>query len=393
VEVNLAPPRDELVKRAAELVPLLQANALWQEEHRRLHPESVEAMIEAGIFRMRVPVRFGGYETDARTMAEVAMHLGRGDASIAFTVALWWITSWLIGLFPDEVQDEIFAKRDVRACGTLAPTGTATKRDGGIVVSGRWGFNTGADYSDWKILSALLPAPDGGMEPIMAIAPLADLEIVDDWYVSALRGTGSVTAVAGELFIPARRYVPIAPLLQQRYFSKVNADRPIYRAPMIPAVSAATIGKLLGIAMGAQEAFMERLPGRAISFTGYTSQREAPVTHARVAEAALLIDETRLHCERLVTMVDEKGQANEAWTMEERGYARMAVSRACQLAKSAVDVLAMASGASSIYDSVRIQRIQRDVQAVTLHALNLPDTNLELYGRILCGLEPNSPYI
>ena len=65
----------------------------------------------------------------------------------------------------------------------------------------------------------------------------------------------------------------------------------------------------------------------------------------------------------------------------------------CQLGKQAVDILATASGGSSIYSNVPIQRIQRDVHAVNLHALMHPDTNLELYGRILCGLEPNTLYI
>jgi len=53
----------------------------------------------------------------------------------------------------------------------------------------------------------------------------------------------------------------------------------------------------------------------------------------------------------------------------------------------------MASGGSSNYSTVPIQRIQRDITAINLHALNLPATNLELYGRILCGLEPNTFFV
>ena len=64
-----------------------------------------------------------------------------------------------------------------------------------------------------------------------------------------------------------------------------------------------------------------------------------------------------------------------------------------QRAKEAVDILNTASGGSSIYQSVPIQRIERDVQTLNLHAIIHPNTNLELYGRILCGLEPNTHYI
>ena len=64
-----------------------------------------------------------------------------------------------------------------------------------------------------------------------------------------------------------------------------------------------------------------------------------------------------------------------------------------QLSKEAIEIFAGASGGSSIYLDIPIQRINRDVQAVNLHALMHPDTNAELYGRVLCGLEPNTLYI
>jgi hypothetical protein len=63
------------------------------------------------------------------------------------------------------------------------------------------------------------------------------------------------------------------------------------------------------------------------------------------------------------------------------------------LGKAAVDILSLASGGSSIYHEVPMQRIARDMHAVNLHTLMTPETNLELYGRLLCGLEPNSQYI
>jgi hypothetical protein len=60
-------------------------------------------------------------------------------------------------------------------------------------------------------------------------------------------------------------------------------------------------------------------------------------------------------------------------------------------ALAAVDLLFFASGASSIQQHVPIQRYQRDIQALANHALMHPQTAIELYGRVLCGLEPNTP--
>jgi alkylation response protein AidB-like acyl-CoA dehydrogenase len=388
-----APGRAALLQRVAELVPVLRSNAPWSERNRRLADESVQAMTEAGIFRMRVPARYGGYECDAATLVDVGIQLGRGDGSAAFNVAAWWIMTGNVAHFPDEVQDEIFADPDVRICGTLSPTGMATPRDGGIVVSGNWNFNSGAAHSQWKLLSAILPTADGGAEPIMAVVPMSDLTVVDDWEVAGLRGTGSVTTIAEDVFIPAERYLPIAAMLQQQYASKLNADNPVYRGPLVGPISAATVGKIVGLARAAEEAFFDRLTDRPITNTNYTSQLEAPITHLQVAEASLKTDEAEYHARRVAALVDAKGQSGEPWTMRERGYARVSVGRICQLAQEAVSMLALASGGSSNYSSVPIQRIQRDVQAINLHALNSPTTNLELYGRILCGLEPNTFFV
>ena len=105
------------------------------------------------------------------------------------------------------------------------------------------------------------------------------------------------------------------------------------------------------------------------------------------------IDEADFHAHRLATMVDTKGEEAAAWTIEERVSARADLGAVCKLSKEAVDILASASGGSSIYSNQPIQRIARDVNAVTMHALMHPDTNAELYGRILCGQEPDSLYI
>ena len=105
------------------------------------------------------------------------------------------------------------------------------------------------------------------------------------------------------------------------------------------------------------------------------------------------IDEAEFHAHRLAAMVDTKGVENAPWTIEERVRARADLGAVCRLGKEAVDILASASGGSSIYSDQPIQRIARDINAVTMHALMHPDTNAELYGRILCGLEPDSLYI
>lgn len=390
---NEIPTREELVRRVSEVVPVLRKNAEWAEENRRLHDESVEALTDTGIFRMRVPTRYGGYESDTRTLVDVATELGRADGSTSWTASVYWIPTWMTCLFPDEVQDEVFSTPDVRVCGTLSPTAMAAPADGGVVVNGKWGFVTGAWHSQWQEIIAVVVGPDGPPMPIMALVPMSDLRIVDDWHTAGLKGTGSVTTIAENVFIPQERVLPLGAVLQGQYASKLNADSPIYRSALLPVASASSVGTVVGLAKAGKDAFLERLPDRKITYTNYESQREAPLTHLQVAEAAMKVDEAEFHAHRLASLVDNKGVENSPWTLEERALARADMGAVCRLAKESVDILNTASGGSSIYSHVPMQRIHRDVDAVNLHALMHPDTNAELYGRVLCGLEPNTLYI
>jgi alkylation response protein AidB-like acyl-CoA dehydrogenase len=387
------PAREQLVQRASELVPLLKKHAAWSEENRRIHEESIEALADAGIFRMRAPARYGGYESDTRTLVDVAAELGRGDGSTAWVASVYWIPGWMTCMFPDQVQDEVFSTPDVRVCGTLSPSAMAIQTDGGVVVNGKWGFISGALHSHWQEIIAILIGGEGEPMPVVALVPTSDLQIIDDWYTSGFKGTGSVSTVATDVFVPQERVLPIGAVLQGQSASPQSAASAIYRSPLLPVASASSVGCVVGLAKAAKEAFFARLPERKITYTGYDKQAKAPLTHLQVADAVMKIDEAEFHAHRLAAMVDAKGVENAPWTIEERVRTRADLGAVCRLGKEAVDILASASGGSSIYSDQPIQRIARDVNAVTMHALMHPDTNAELYGRILCGLEPDSLYI
>lgn len=388
-----APTREGLVGRAAEIVPLLRKHTAWSEENRRLHDEAIEALAGAGVFRLRTPVRYGGYEAGTRTLIDVAAELAKADGSTAWTASVYWIPTWMTGLFPDAVQDEVFSTPDVRVCGTLSPSAMAAPADGGIVVNGKWGFISGAHHAHWQEIVAVLIGEDERPLPVMALVPMSDLRIVDDWYTSGLKGTGSVSTVAQDLFVPQERVIPLPAILEGHSASQANTSASIYRAPLLPVASASSVGTALGLARAAREAFFERLPDRKITYTGYESQAQAPLTHHQVADATMKADEAEFHAHRLAALVDGKSAEGAAWTLEERVRARADMGAVVRLAKEAVDILAGASGGSSIYSDQPMQRIARDVQAVNMHALMHPDTNTELYGRILCGLEPDTLYV
>jgi alkylation response protein AidB-like acyl-CoA dehydrogenase len=77
----------ELVGRARELGPLLTAHAGWQDRERRLAEPVVEALTEAGFFRMLVPRRLGGLEVEPTALVRVVEELSAADGSVGWCVA------------------------------------------------------------------------------------------------------------------------------------------------------------------------------------------------------------------------------------------------------------------------------------------------------------------
>ena len=359
-----------------------------------MHDEVIDALADAGIFRMRTPRRYGGYESDTRTLVEVAAELGRADGSIGWTASVYWIPTWMVGLFPDEVQDEVFATPDVRICGTLSPSAMAAPVEGGVVVNGKWGFITGAPHSHWQEIVAVLVAPDAEPMPIMALVPMSDLSIVDDWHTSGLRGTGSVSTVAQDVFVPAERVLPLPVILQGQTPrsstpSRRSTARRCCRSPRPPRSA-----PLLGLAKAAQDA----VPAAAAGAQDHLHRLRQPGRGAADPPAG-----------RRGEHEDRRGgvprpPAGRHWSTPSAPPARSGRSpsgrppgptwaAAVRLAKEAVDLLAPPAAAPRSTPRARCSGIQHDVQAISLHALMHPDTNAELYGRTLCGQPPNTLYI
>jgi alkylation response protein AidB-like acyl-CoA dehydrogenase len=392
VTTTTAPSEDELTGRAAELAPLVREAAARQEEARRLDGTTVAALASAGVFRLRTPRRYGGLEASTRTLVRVGAELGQADGATAWTASVYWIPTWMACQFHEQAQDEVFATPDVRVCGTLSPTGRAEPVEGGVRVTGRWGFISGALHAQWQVLVAVRLGGPEGPEPVMALAPMDELEIVDDWHTSGLAATGSVTTAATGLFVPEHRVVPLGAALAGRP-ERAADGAAIYSTPLLPTASASSVGTVVGLARGAVAEFLRRLPDRRITYTDYSEQAAAPLTHHQVARARLLADEAEFHALRLADRVDAKAAAGQPFTLQERAEARADLGAVVRRAKEAVDLVASAAGGSSVYRDVPMQRFVRDVQAISLHALMNPDTNTELYGRVLCGLPPNTLYV
>jgi 3-hydroxy-9,10-secoandrosta-1,3,5(10)-triene-9,17-dione monooxygenase len=380
-----------LLDRTGALVPALKERAGAAEQARHVLPETYDALAEAGVFKMCVPERFGGYEADFETQCDVLATIAIGCPSSSWVATIFSAMAWLAATLPDEAQEEILGSGDPRINSGLSPTGTAVPTSGGVTLNGSWPFNTGNFGATWTVVNALRPLDDGdSVMPTCVLVPSRDLKALDDWHVSGMAATGSCTVVADDVFVPEHRTYPLPLMTESQYpTDRHNADNPYFNLPLVTMLIVNAAGTPAGIARGAYASFMERLPGRPITYTTYDDKAAAPVTHLQVGEAAMRIESADAHMRRAAALLDDR--PGVPLTLEQRVRARAHVSHSTGEARAAVDLLFFASGASSIQEHVPIQRYQRDIQALANHALMHPQTAIELYGRVLCGLEPNTP--
>ena len=198
-----------IVERARALRPFIRERALRTEQERRVPDEVVAALTEAGIYRMNVPRRYGGYQTRPSIQVDALAEIAAACGSTAFAALIQAGCAFIAALFPDEAQDEIFTSPDVRVGGTLIPDATAVATDDGYVVNGTSGFATGCRHADWHLLTARVESGEGPPEVLWTAVPMAELEILDDWHVSGLAGSGSNSVVARDVFVPAHRVLGV----------------------------------------------------------------------------------------------------------------------------------------------------------------------------------------
>jgi alkylation response protein AidB-like acyl-CoA dehydrogenase len=386
-------PDADIVERVRAIRPLIREHALCTEQERRVTREVVAALTEAGIYRMNVPRRYGGYQSTLRTQVDTLAEIATACGSAAFMALIQAGCSYIAALFPDEAQDEIFTSPDVRVGGTLIPDATAAARADGYVVNGTSAFATGCQDADWHLLTVRVESGDGPPEVLWTAVPMSDLEILDDWHVSGLAGSGSNSVVAHDVFVPAHRVLPVGPLLGGSFPSKTNADDPFYRMPVLLLFCAWTTPNALGVARAALAEFTERSHRRGITYTFYERQSEAAVTHLQAAEAAMKISCAELLTGDIVARIESRAACGDPYTPQERARTRAQSGYVTRLCKEAVDLIGSASGASSLHRDVPIQRAVRDLHALSLHSFVNPATNLELYGRVLSGLDAGTPFL
>jgi 3-hydroxy-9,10-secoandrosta-1,3,5(10)-triene-9,17-dione monooxygenase len=373
--------RDAVLRTAAGLVPVLRERAARAERLRRVPPETVRDLIASGLIRIGNPRRYGGNGLEVDAAYEVAWELGRGCGSTGWCYSLWTIHNWWIGHFSEQAQDEFFSSGPdtVFSSGLNPASGKAEPSGDGFRVSGRWGFSSGCDVASWVMVAT----PGRGPGSLMwLLLPRSDIEIVDTWFASGLRGSGSKDVVVEDVFVPGHRALDPNRAGDGDFTGWKLHQRLSYRLPLRAMTAWDLAAPVVGIAQGAVDEFTARV--MTSSTPGRTA--ESAALQLRLAEASAEVDAARALHRADVREMLEKAARDEPLTERDRARYRRDKAFVSKLCVQAVNRLFEASGARAVLESEPIQRFHRDVHGASHHAALSWDVWAEQFGRQALGL-------
>ncbi|WIG56960.1 MAG: hypothetical protein OJF61_002748 [Rhodanobacteraceae bacterium] len=381
---------EQLVGAAKSLQPLLSEHAAETERERRIADANVEALRDAGLFRMLTPRRCGGHEIGARAWLDVVALVAESCGSTAWVLSLLTNAAWFAGMLGDEARMEIFgANPDTRIAGVFAPCEGMQREDAGIRISGKWFWASGSLHADWAMLGVLeRDAQVRVVDHWLGFVPMRELAIENTWYASGMKGTGSNCLVAEDLFIPAHRLMSLREAIAGT-IPNTNPDETLYRAACVPMMVLALLGPQLGLARAALHHVISGAGRRNVPYTIYQREADSPGFQMQIAEAALKIDSAHLHAYRIADDIDAFASRGQRMDLTTRARARASAGYVGKLVTEAINTLISAYGAGAFADANPLQRIWRDANTAARHALVLPPVCEEIYGKALLGLDAN----
>jgi alkylation response protein AidB-like acyl-CoA dehydrogenase len=146
----------------------------------------------------------------------------------------------------------------------------------------------------------------------------------------------------------------------------------------------------LGIARRALDEFREMALHKERPFAARLSEQVQ--AQAGLARAEALLRSARAFWYESVDALWDAASAGREISLEDRANVRMACLVAAESSAAAVDAIYRLAGSTSIFEAAGIERYWRDVHAAAQH-MQVQDGRWETVGRVLFGLDPESPII
>lgn len=380
---------DAHASRDATRLPLadvIAEIAVRREEFERLShvPRDLIAKLkQAGVYRAATPRCFGGDALAPTAFLDMIERIAVADGSAAWVASFGSANVYLAAL-PLATQAHIYADGpDQVFAGGLFPVQPAQPADGGWRVNGTWKFASGCKGADWLGVGMSTGAPGVPGKPRTAVFRPHQVEIVENWDVVGMQGTGSHDLRVTDQFV-AGDWTFVRG-------GEACVDEPLYRYPTIAYAAQVLAVVNLGLARAALDVANQMAGGRKTT-TGAPQLAERAYYRIELAKAEAQLRSARAFFYDATDTVWQSILAGNPVTPEQTSLLRLA---ATQIAREGAEVVQRAyrlGGTMAIYRTHPLQRLLRDAMVVTQHAF-LGEGNYDGAGAVFVGIPPIPGYL
>jgi alkylation response protein AidB-like acyl-CoA dehydrogenase len=382
---------DAHASRDATRLPLadvIAEIAVRREEFERLShvPRDLIAKLkQAGVYRAATPRCFGGDALAPTAFLDMIERIAVADGSAAWVASFGSANVYLAAL-PLATQAHIYADGpDQVFAGGLFPVQAAQPADGGWRVNGTWKFASGCKGADWLGVGIGIGtgAPGVPGKPRTAVFRPHQVEIVENWDVVGMQGTGSHDLRVTDQFV-ADDWTFVRG-------GEPCVDEPLYRYPTIAYAAQVLAVVNLGLARAALDVANQMAGGRKTT-TGAPQLADRAYYRIELAKAEAQLRSARAFFYDATDTVWQSILAGNPVTAEQTSLLRLA---ATQIAREGAEVVQRAyrlGGTMAIYRTHPLQRLLRDAMVVTQHAF-LGEGNYDGAGAVFVGVPPIPGYL
>lgn len=384
--MNAIQPLKSETARASALETLLNTARARRDEftaNQQISADVVDLMKQAGVYRAMVAKRFGGDEKSPADFLRLIETIAQADGSTGWVASFGFSAVYLSSL-PIQTLETMYASGpDVVFAGGIFPPQKAIPVEGGLEVSGCWSWGSGCTGAD--LIGVGIKVEGGGSTgglPLIAVTPASNVEIVPNWDVIGMRGTGSHDMKLDKVVVPEDWTFVRG--------GKSSLDTPLYRYPSMPLAAQVLAVVGLGIARTALDQMIELAGGRT-SITGQPTLADRAYVQSDIAKAEAALRSARAFFYEITEQAYATLVAGDDLSVETRALLRLASTNAARVgADITLDIYRMA-GTTGVFADHWIAHLMQDAQVIPQHAF-LADGTWQNAGKVLLGLESAPGY-
>ena len=393
VSTNRVAADERIIAAARDVGPVIAKHAQAAERGRRLAGPVIDALREAGLFRLFTPRALGGLETDPVTFARAVEEVSTFDSAAGWAFQVNTGAWWTSRMSPDGVAELYADGPDLMMAASFAPPHRAEDVPGGYRITGRGPLASTIHDSRWAFMSAIVF--DGGQPRMTPTGPdvlsvimrTTEVEIIDTWDSLGMRGTDSNDIEAKGVFVPESRAFRFTP----DSAPPAPFDGPLYRMPALAATYPIIAPVALAIASGAIRELRDIVTTK-IPLGSMKTARDRGAVQSAVAEAEAMVRSARLLFYDALTLAWQRAVMQQPFSLQDKADLMLASTWAVRSAARAADLMHRMGGTNGIYARNRLERHFRDAQTVRHHGF-VSDNRLETVGQVYLGVAPEFPFV